>query len=472
MTTYIDPDGNEIDTPETQALGGERLLDDICDAISRYCILPGDHEYLAVTLWVAYTHLSDAFDFSPRLIIRSPEMRSGKTRLLEVISEIIRKPLKMVSSTPAIIFRTIHEDSERTLVLDEVDSWFVDTTGNANDNIRGLINAGFQRGATVWRMGGKNMTEPQEFNVFAPVAMAGIGRLPCTIEDRSVIVMMRRKAPHEKVDSYRIRRDQPGLAKLHDRLDKWSKEVRDKARDYSFHEIDMPVDDREADTWEPLIAVAECAGGNWPHVAREACRVMCAKADANDHSDGQLLLSDIREIFGADEFIRSSDLAAYLKNLPDSPWFDQMLTPAKLASRLRGYSIHPRHSADKSCRGYYRADFRDAWSRYLPKGPSEPSEPSDVHDDQEFSPDAFRSTKPSGTPFRDTRLETQPVRDTSPDNDLSQQNTSSEGVTDTPDDLDGSTRPPTPLDVANAAKIAKGKAIFQSGKYDYLTGKR
>ena len=75
MTTYIDSEGNEIDSPETQALAGERLLDDVCDAIGRYCILPGDHEYIAVTLWCAYTHLSDVFDFAPRLIIRSAGAR-------------------------------------------------------------------------------------------------------------------------------------------------------------------------------------------------------------------------------------------------------------------------------------------------------------------------------------------------------------------------------------------------------------
>jgi hypothetical protein len=144
----------------------------------------------------------------------------------------------------------------------------------------------------------------------------------------------------------------------------------------------------------------------------------------------------------------------------DSPWFDEMLTAPKLASRLRGYGIHPRHSADKACRGYYRADFRDAWLRYLPKGPSEPSVLSGVPDDQAFSRDAF------GSP--DTSSAAQPVRDASADTGASQQNTCSEGSSDTTDDLDGSAKPPTPRDVANAAKIAKGKAISESGKYDHL----
>jgi hypothetical protein len=291
--------------------------------------------------------------------------------------------------------------------------------------------------------------------------MAGIGRLPDTVEDRSVIVMMRRKAPYEKVDPYRIRRDKPGLTELHDRVDKWAKEVCDMAQDYaSCGNLEMPVDDRQADVWEPLLIVAQLAGGNWPDAAREACSAMCAKADDGDQSAGQSLLIDIRDIFGVQEFIRSTELTSYLRMQHDSPWFDEMLTAAKLASRLRGYGIHPRHSADKACRGYYRADFLDAWSRYLPKGPSEPSEPSRVPDDQRFSADAFRSP--------DTSSAAQPVRDASAETGASHQNPSSDGSPDTWDDLDGSAKPPTPRDVANAAKSAKGKAISERGKYHYL----
>jgi hypothetical protein len=180
VTTYIDPEGNEIDSPETQTLAGERLLDDICDTIARYCTLPGGHEYVAVTLWCAYTHLSDVFDFAPRLIVRSPHKRSGKTRLLEVVGEIVRGPLRSINASPATIFRSLDEDSRQTLILDEVDAWFT-PGGNPNDSLRGIIDGGFQRDNPVLRMGGPKMTEVKKFKVFAPVAMAGIGRLPDTL---------------------------------------------------------------------------------------------------------------------------------------------------------------------------------------------------------------------------------------------------------------------------------------------------
>lgn len=442
---------------------GERLLDDICDAIARYCILPGDHEYIAVTLWCAYTHLADVFDYAPRVVVRSPVKRSGKTRLLEVISDLVRKPLSLVNTTPSVIFHSIDEDSNQTLILDEVDAWFNNTSGDSGNNLRGLVNAGFQRGATVSRMGGKNMSKVIKFNVFAPVVLSGIGRMPDTIEDRSVLVMMRRRATHEKVDAYRLGRDQRGLYKLRDRIDKWAKEVRDVAKMYAVNGIDVPVDDRQADVWEPLLVIAQLAAGNWPDVAREACKGLCSKADVEEstYSTGQLLLSDIRDTFGSDDFIRSSDLVAFLKNqFHDSPWMDDMLTTSKLARKLHAYGICPRHSTDKGCRGYWRADFRDAWSRYLPDTPSEPSNCPDVGPDQAIWQDT-RAMPETSHAAADT------LPDDSENGTVSSETRSSEGVTGHVDASDAST-PPTPRTVADANEAkrrAKGKEICESGKY-------
>ncbi len=91
---YIDPDGNEVDSPETETLAGERLVDDMCGAIARYCVLPSEHEYIAVTLWCAYTHLADVFNDAPRVIARSPHKRSGKTRLQQYVIYPVKKKKK------------------------------------------------------------------------------------------------------------------------------------------------------------------------------------------------------------------------------------------------------------------------------------------------------------------------------------------------------------------------------------------
>ncbi|OLM28324.1 DNA primase [Pseudonocardia sp. Ae717_Ps2] len=66
---------------------------------------------------------------------------------------------------------------------------------------------------------------------------------------------------------YRHRRDRPRLQKLSERLNGW---LRDDLSALEAAEPVMPVEDRAADTWEPLIAIADHAGANWPHRARTA----------------------------------------------------------------------------------------------------------------------------------------------------------------------------------------------------------
>ena len=41
--------------------------------------------------------------------------------------------------------------------------------------------------------------ELHEFKVFCPKALAGIGKLPDTLEDRSISIELRRKRPAEKL---------------------------------------------------------------------------------------------------------------------------------------------------------------------------------------------------------------------------------------------------------------------------------
>jgi Protein of unknown function (DUF3631) len=448
MTTYIDPDA--IDD-----LDGEQLLEDVWHAIARYCVLPGDHEYIAVTLWCAYTHFADVFDFAPRLVIRSPQKRSGKTRLLEAVSEMVHAPLKTINASSAYIFRSL-DQGPRTLIFDEVDGLFgTRAQAERNDDLRSMLNAGYQRGATIGRTVGPNH-ETKEFPTFAPAALAGIGELPDTIEDRAAVIKMRPRIHDEKVEPYRIGRDQKGLNDIRDRLARWAASVHDDAQKYAaYQNVDVPVDDRAADVWEPLLIVAELAGGNWPLVAREACKEMCAQATAEDgdYSPGQQLLFDIREVFGSADFLGSTELVYKLKDLHDSPWGDEMLTPARLASKLGKYDIRPRPNHSGKLRGYYRPQFRDAWKRYLPEKPSEPSEPSEVYPDLHQFPDT--------SPLFDDAPDTLPSEEPSDAEEPSEENLSSDGVSDTSDTSDGSTegKAPTPLD----ALVARGGKLPLAG---------
>ena len=358
-----------LDHYELAPTGGAELLDQVAEAVQRYCILPSPHALTGVVLWIAYTHMSDAFEYAPRLVARSAEKRSGKSRLLEVVDALVHEPLRAVNATVSYIFRSLDRDGmPPTLLLDEADTIFgTKTKAEQNEDLRGLLNAGFQRGLTFGRTVGPNHT-PTEFATFAPAALAGIGQMPDTIEDRAVVVVMRRRKPSEQVAPYRTRRDRPALEALADDLASWAGTVVETATGYE--PANLGVEDRAADVWEPLITVADMAGGRWPALARDAAAFMvsAAEADSEDSSLNIRLLADIKTIFDEDgiKFIKSDELCNRLRQVEESPWGQFELSPSKLGHRLKEYGIKTDfEDTYKKARGYRLVDFVDTFERYL-----------------------------------------------------------------------------------------------------------
>ena len=64
---------------------GAALLDEVAGALSRYVVLPTAEATVGVVLWIAATHAAPAWNCAPRLVIRAPEKRCGKSRLLDVV---------------------------------------------------------------------------------------------------------------------------------------------------------------------------------------------------------------------------------------------------------------------------------------------------------------------------------------------------------------------------------------------------
>lgn len=375
-----------IDLPIPQH--GEALLDHVRDAIGTYCILPSPAHLDAVTLWVAATHCLPAFDYATRLVIRSAEKRSGKSRLLEVIDALSHRPLRAVNATVAALFRSLGGEHPPTLLLDEADTIFGSRkVAEQNEDLRGLLNAGYQRGLPVLRTVGPQH-EPREFHTFAMVALAGIGAMPDTIEDRAVVVVMRRRKPSEVVKPYRLRRDQPELHRVRDALATWGQTIIDDLMDA---DPALPVEDRAADTWAPLVAVADAAGGHWPQRGRAAALALTSEAEEHDRegSMNMKLLADIQEIFAehGSPFIKSDELCHRLHQVEDSPWKEWDLTPSRLGHRLREYGIRTGHNTAKTERGYRLESFTDAFERYTRPKSSEVVQAAEY---QQKTPDTFK----------------------------------------------------------------------------------
>jgi hypothetical protein len=247
----------------------EELLDSIDAFVARYVVLPGEHEAVAVALFILHTWAIDGAHATPYLLVISPEKRSGKTRLLEVLGLLVRAPWHTSSTSEAALFRKIERDKP-TLLLDEIDAIFGSNT-ERTEPLRAVLNAGNRRGVTVTRCVG-NDHEIADFGVFCAKVLAGIDkdrRLPETIRDRAVTIRMRRRHDAEPVERFRERKAQEHADPIRDGARAWAAA---KTADLIDAEPHLPegLGDRAGDAWESLLAIADLAGGEWP--ARAAQR--------------------------------------------------------------------------------------------------------------------------------------------------------------------------------------------------------
>jgi hypothetical protein len=353
---------------------GAALLHEVHAFLGRFVAYPSEHAHVAATLWVAHAHLMSAWESTPRLAHLSPEPGSGKTRALEVLELLVPRPLHAVNATPAALFRKVSDEAgPPTILFDEIDTVF-GPKAKDNEDIRGMLNAGHRRGATALRCVVKGKTiEVEEFPAYCAVAVAGLGDLPDTILTRSVVIKMRRRSPSEKVQPFRHRVHAPEGHDLRDRLAEWAASIANKVED-AWPDMPDGIEDRNADVWEPLLAVADVAAGSWPDRARVAAVALVADLRDGTPSLGIRLLQDLRDLFdaGQDVALSTDALLTNLKGIEEGPWSDlrgRELDSRGLANRLRKYEIRSRtiRVGDTTPKGYRREDFEDAWSRYLPE---------------------------------------------------------------------------------------------------------
>ena len=298
---------------ETPVLETIELLEDIQAFIRRYVVLT-DAQAVAVALWVAHTHTLDAADCTPYLDISSATKQCGKTRLLEVLDLLVNDPWFTGRATAAVLVRKI--DGERpTLLLDESDPAFKGEKEYA-ETLRGVLNTGYKRnGRSSMCVGQGAAISYKDFSTFCPKAIAGLGKLPDTVADRSIPVKLQRRSRLERVERFRERIARGEAEPIRQALSAFSRSVTGELRD-ARPAIPDELDDRAGDVWEPLLALADHAGGDWPGRALSAALKLSARGGRDDDSSGERLLSDIRDVFGQlseEDKIFSADLVGRLK---------------------------------------------------------------------------------------------------------------------------------------------------------------
>lgn len=356
----VEPWHEPIDTAE--------LLDDITGLIKQFIICAPETAH-ASALWITFTWVIDYVQVAPIAFITAPEMQCGKSQLLSVIGSMVKKPAIASSITPSVIFRVIEKYCP-TLLIDEADSFM-----NGNEDMRGLINSGHTRqSAYVWRSTGDDH-EPTQFSTWGAKALCGIGTQAATIMDRSIVLELRRKLPHENTERLR-HADKSSFLHIRQKLARFAQDA-GAVIEQSRPDLPDILSDRAQDNWDPLLAIADYAGGHWPVTARHTALAIFAKTkDEDNQSAGMMLLCDIQTLFDDDlqrTKITSADLLEKLLEIEDRPWSEWSkgwpITTSKIARYLKPFGLAPKTIREgcKTAKGYIRDDFEDAFSRYIPE---------------------------------------------------------------------------------------------------------
>jgi hypothetical protein len=358
----------KLDAEAAEGIDGAALLDRVESFLSRFLAYSEAYR-IAHVLWIAHTWLMGRWDSTPRIAFLSPEPGSGKSRCLEVTEPLVPRAVHAVNTSPAYLFRKVSDEAgPPTILYDEIDTVF-GPKAKDNEDIRGMLNAGHRKGAVAGRCVVRgNVTTTEELPAYCAVALAGLNDLPDTIMSRAIVVRMRRRAPGEYVEPWRARINGPQAKPIAEDLAKWASSLPDP---WPWPDMPVGIEDRNADVWEALLAVADAAGGEWPLRARTAAVELVAGSKDQTPSLGVLLLADIARVFveaQASQLPTQAILDA-LHALDESPWADlrgKALDALGLSRRLRVYEIKPVQIwiDSKNVRGYCVADLLDPCRRY------------------------------------------------------------------------------------------------------------
>jgi putative DNA primase/helicase len=355
--------------PWNAPVDGGNILGSIEKAFRRYIVLPAGAS-VAFALWTLHAWTMDAGDISPFLVLVSPTKRCGKTSALIVLYYLTPKSELASNISASALFRYV-EEVRPTLLIDEADSFVKD-----NEELRGILNSGHTRAAAhvIRNVEVEGEHKPRRFSTWAPKAIATIRALADTLEDRAIVVQLQRKPRAASVARLR-KRDSEEFGILRQLAKRWA--------DDNFAALTDPdpaipesLNDRAADNWRPLIAIADLAGGDWPARARDAARLLSGEGHDSTSVNVELL-ADIRLAFGNAGEISSADLVVRLTSDPERPWVEwkhgKPLTQQQLAGLLRPFGIIPERldsspsgERRQQVRGYRVEHFTGVWEAYCP----------------------------------------------------------------------------------------------------------
>lgn len=172
------------------------VFDEVCSHLKYYMDLDEEPVYAFVALWVLGTYFHPLFYTYPYLFINAVK-RSGKTKLLNLLSSLCFNAKPYIAVSTASVFRII-QGLRATLCIDEIEK----VSKTERDDLRAIMLGGYKKGSLVPRaeerifnVGERDKIKMkarvvEEYDVYSPKAMANIMGMERTLEDRCIPIIL------------------------------------------------------------------------------------------------------------------------------------------------------------------------------------------------------------------------------------------------------------------------------------------
>lgn len=286
----------------------------------------GPDEYLdAMTLILAVTHVMDAFDAVPYVLVTSKDPKVGKSTLSKNIPFLLADRPWRVSvntTTDALRNKFLEREAPRAVLMDDASKFYGESgTSRKTTPLYQMSIDGYEKNATV-SVSRNGVT--QDLPAFIMLFMNGLNNaVPQDLATRAVQFRLKAKPSHIRMRSAlavsTAKEAEPLKAELH----RWATSNKKFIQQYMQGDVfraHAQLTDRLMQLWAPMAAVAAAAGGSWPLRWLEAFQLMGLDEGSGKpvvQRDEQALLdtAKIIERTGADR-VFTAELVPALRALP------------------------------------------------------------------------------------------------------------------------------------------------------------
>jgi len=323
--------------------------DEVCErlieAFAKYLDLPSETAAGTVAMlscWSLLTYLSPGLAAVPYIAVSGP-MGSGKSRILELLQQVVFRPLLTSSTSEAAIFRSLHAFGH-TALLDEAERL-------RDPEMQGLLAnllAGYKRGGCASRceQAGDGQIVMRHFSVFGCKAFAAINEVPPTLASRCIAVPMLRSPKGSIKPRLRVEQDAALWQRLRDALHILAMEHGSEWLNLPDRQDIVPeMSGRNFELWQPLLGIAAWfedrgARGLLDLLRKHAMLLIEQGREAATPPDDEVLLQALARAVDSGIVPTAGELLATVSEV--EPSLFRNWTARAVAAHLKRYGIQSR----------------------------------------------------------------------------------------------------------------------------------